>query len=71
MNELINRIIHIYYLHIIHYIYLYIINIYKQEDHENHHHMNTKIFTWKPSNWGENHKSLTNFRFPLPRLKTS
>ena len=31
MNELINTIIHIYYLHIIHYIYLYIINIYKRE----------------------------------------
>ena len=32
--------------------------------------MNNRIFTWKPSNCGENHRSLTNFRFPLQGLKT-
>ena len=25
-------------------------------------HMNTKVFTWKPSDWGENHESFTNFK---------
>ena len=49
------------------YIYLlyifthYIINIYKQTM-ENPNHKNTKIFTWKPSDWGENHGSFTNFK---------
>ena len=25
-------------------------------------HMNIEIFTWKPSDWGENHGSFTNFK---------
>ena len=32
-------------------------------------HMNTKIFTWKPSDWGENHRSFTNFRIYFARIK--
>ena len=24
--------------------------------------MNTKVFTWKPSDWGENHGRFTNFK---------
>ena len=32
-------------------------------------HMDTKIFTWKPSDWGENHGSFTNFRIYFARIK--
>ena len=32
-------------------------------------HMNTRIFTWKPSDWGENHGSFTNFRIYFARIK--
>ena len=28
--------------------------------------MNTRIFTWKPSDWGENHGSFTIFKITLP-----
>ena len=31
-------------------------------------HMDTKIFMWKPSDWGENHKSFTNFKFYFARF---
>ena len=30
--------------------------------------MNTKIFTWKPSDWGENHGSFTNFKIYFARF---
>ena len=36
-----------------------IINIYKQGTMKNHHHKNNKIFTWKPSDWEENHGSFS------------
>ena len=33
--------------------------------------MNTKIFTWKPSDWEENHGSFSlTSEFPLPGLNT-
>ena len=44
------------YLHILSFTH-YIINIYKQETMKITNHMNTKIFTWKPSDWEENHGS--------------
>ena len=31
--------------------YIIIYTLYTKESN----HMNTKIFTWKPSDWGENH----------------
>ena len=31
-------------------------------------HMNIRIFTWKPSDWGENHGSFTNFKFYFARF---
>ena len=27
-----------------------------------------RFFTWKPSNWGENHRSFTNFKFYFARF---
>ena len=33
--------------------------------------MGTKIFTWKPSDWGENHRSFTNFKFYFARFDLS
>ena len=32
-------------------------------------HMDTKIFTWKPCDWGENHRSFTNFKFYFARIQ--
>ena len=32
-------------------------------------HMNTIIFTWKPSDWGENHESFTIFKIYFVRIK--
>ena len=32
-------------------------------------HMDTKIFMWKPSDWGENHGSFTNFKIYFARIK--
>ena len=44
---------------------LYIIN--KMNQWSNH--MDTKIFTWKPSDWGENHESFTNLEIYFARFK--
>jgi hypothetical protein len=33
------------------------------------HHMNTRIFTWKPSDWGENHESFTIFKNLLCQIQ--
>ena len=64
MNNLINEIVINIYLSYTPYIYIYllyifthyIINIYKQQTMKIINHMNTS-FTWKPSDWGENHES--------------
>ena len=32
-------------------------------------HMNTKIFTWKPSDWEENHGSLYYLQISFARIK--
>ena len=32
-------------------------------------HMNTGIFMWKPSDWGENHISFTIFKIYFARVK--
>ena len=31
--------------------------------------MDTKIFTWKPSDWGENHGSFTKFKIYFAMIK--
>ena len=36
---------------------------------KNINHMNTEVFTWKPSDWGENHESFTNFKIYFARIK--
>ena len=44
--------------------YIIIYTLYTKESN----HMDTKIFTWKPSDWGENHGSFTNFRIYFARF---
>ena len=34
-------------------------------------HMNTEVFTWKPSDWGENHGSFTIFKIYFARFNPS
>ena len=54
-NSINETIINIYYIH--------------YHLHKESNHMDTKIFTWKPSDWGENHVSFTNFRIYFARIK--
>ena len=65
MNQVIYAINHIFmnetviniYLSYTSYIYIYLLSIFTHYNKNESNHMDTKIFTWKPSDWGENHES--------------
>ena len=50
------------------YIIIYLLHIINKMN-QTSNHMDTKIFTWKPSDWEENHKSFTNFKFYFARIQ--
>ena len=57
VSYMIKRSIH-HQLPFIHSIYYH----HKQKLNQSINHMNTEVFTWKPSDWGENHGSFTIFK---------
>jgi hypothetical protein len=57
VSYIIKRSIH-HHLSFIHGIYYH----HKQKLNQSINHMNTEVFTWKPSDWGENHGSFTIFK---------
>ena len=62
ITNLINEtIINIYYIHYHLHIIIYLLHIINKMN-QTSNHMNTIIFTWKPSDWGENHGSFTIFK---------
>ena len=69
ITNLINEtVINIYYIHYHLHIIIYLLHIINKMNQPSNH-MDTKIFTWKPSDWGENHRSFTNFRIYFARIK--
>ena len=56
MNNLFNETVINIYMH--YHLHIISFSIYKQTMKITNH-MNTNIFTWKPSDWEENHGSLT------------
>ena len=61
-------VINIYYIHYHLHIIIYLLHIIKKMN-QTSNHMDTKIFTWKPSHLGENHRSFTNFKIYFARIK--
>ena len=61
-------VITVYKIYIINYTLSFIFCTLQTKMNQTSNHMDTNIFMWKPSDWGENDRSFTNFKIYFSRI---